>query len=174
MKINASLSALANIVALVNDANPSLNLTVGQVTIGSASAYTPGSGDLNSQIALTGVDGQGWDGSVTIHYKRPVLQAGGAWPSATGLDILDVPASSLEADALAQAVAQLGLVATEVTSSAYTAPVEGASDGSLTITANAGSPLYTGSAVLVLKAANSDQPLSNGVTTTDMNGFDNA
>jgi len=174
MKINASLSTLANIIALVNGVNAGLNLTDEQVTIGQASAYVPGEGDLNSQITLSGVNGKGFQGDVTIHYKRPVLQPGGAWGNALGDGIPSVPSAATQAQALTLAATHLGLVESELDASAFTAPADELTNGSITITAKDGSPLYTGSYVLTLVGQDTDQNLADAVTVTDMDGFDDA
>ena len=169
-KVNIALSGPANILALVNAANPTLNATAAQVTIGNPSVVA-GTGGRNTAITLTAVDNQGFSGTQTFAYTRQALASGGAIAAAKDVPVVVAPADDAEA-AFTKVVAALGLVATEVTAGAFTAPVNEDTPGSIVVNPIANSLLYTGSYTAVLDVPDADVPLSEAASTTDLSGFD--
>lgn len=74
MKLNLAISSLANVLGLINEKNGS-NITTSQVTVTSIEASDENPGD-NTKITLTGVNGQGIEGSRTFYYGRVNVTSG--------------------------------------------------------------------------------------------------
>jgi len=171
MKINVSLTPVANLLAQINADNVGLNLTEAQVSIGVPSARTPDANLNNTTVVLTAVADQGYSGTKTLTYMRLGLDTG-VNPAVTSVQVLP---SDDEAGTLAKVVAALGLVASEVTGSAYTAPENENTPGSITLSANAGSLLYVGSDLVIeLTVPDTDVDLDGAITTADLTGFEPA
>lgn len=68
MKINLALTPLANVLGLINAKNGS-SITENQVTVDEMIASTENPGD-NTKITLTGIDGQGIEGTRSFFYGR--------------------------------------------------------------------------------------------------------
>jgi len=171
MKVNIALTPLANVLAIINAANvaSSTNITEAQVTA-AAPVVAAGTGGRNTTVLLTGVDGQGIEGTRTFAYTRQSL--------ATGAVASTAPASVtvLQADDQAASVTKvataLGLLASEFDASDYTAPEDQATPGTVTITAKATSLLYTGVRVVPLNFADADVAFATVAPVTDADGFD--
>lgn len=68
MQINVSLSPLANVLGLINAKNGS-SITENQVTVDACIASAENPGD-NTKITLTGIDGEGIEGTRSFYYGR--------------------------------------------------------------------------------------------------------
>lgn len=170
MQIDISKSGLENLVAQVVADNSGLSLTAAQVTAGAPSTFSGGAGDQNTQVTLTAVEGQGYQGSKLVKYTRLGLDSGVAVPVTT----LQVLAADNQAAVEAKVAAALGLRASELTFSAYTAAADEA-PGSITISAVAGSLLYVGAdKVLEITVPDVDPDLGDEITNDELNGFDPA
>jgi hypothetical protein len=171
MKLNIALSAVANVLGAINAANTavSLALTEAQVTF-AAPAVTAGTAGRNTSITLTGVNGQGVEGSRTFSYTRQSLAAG-AVASTAPASVTTAPGDT-EAASLTKVATALGLLAGEFTSSAFTAPADMTTPGTITLTANAASLVYTGARTVALNFPDSDVDFATLAPTTDLDGFD--
>ncbi|MNQ09547.1 hypothetical protein D3C85_223640 [compost metagenome] len=171
MKVNIAISPLENILAAINAANTasSTNITSAQVTA-AAPVVAAGTAGRNTTVELTGVDGQGIEGSRVFAYTRQSL--------ATGAVASTAPASVtvLQADDQAASVTKvataLGLVASEFDASAYTAPEDQSTPGTVTITAKATSLLYVGVRVVPLNFADADVAFATVAPITDLDAFE--
>lgn len=177
-KINASISALDNLLALVNAANTGQTITDTQVTAGAPSVKADSGDGRNTTVALTAVGGQGFTGNVSVNYTRRGLNDSVLTPVDSATATTGVTAESL----LATLATQLGLVAAEVhleDPAAAGTPLTGAISGnqaSLNIVAKAASLLYVdGSTQAIAMTWQAPQvALSSAVTTTNLTGFDAA
>lgn len=171
MRINYELSPAENVLALLTEANPGLSINSNQVTLGMPAASDAGEDDRNTAVTLTAVDGEGFSGSHSYYYKRLELatDAGAAAPDTS----VDTTAATTEQQAIDIVLAELGLSAADVEASAYTAPVDDATPGSITLTAMSNSYYYIGSRVVVLTSTveNTD-PLADAAPNQQLNGFD--
>ena len=168
MKINASKSALANLIDQILADNVGKSLTEAQFTAG-VPAVVAGTGGRNTEVTLTAVVGQGYTGSVTFAYTRLDLDSGTASP-VTSVEVL---LADDQAASLAKVIAAKGLVAAEVEGSAYTAPVDDTTPGTITITPKADSVLYVGGPVVIeLTVPAADPDMGETFATTDLNGFE--
>lgn len=68
MKINLALSSLANVLGLINEKNGS-NITESQVIVNEVIESDENPGD-DTKITLTGIDGQGIEGTRSFYYGR--------------------------------------------------------------------------------------------------------
>ena len=171
MKVNISISPLANVLAAINAANTAAgtNITAGQVTA-AAPAIVAGTAGRNTAVTLTGVNGQGIEGSRTFAYTRQSL-AGGAVPTTAPASIL-VVAGDTQAETLTKVATALGLLESELDASAFTAPADQTTPGTITITAHTVSLLYVASRVVALNFADTDVAFADVAPTTDLDGFD--
>lgn len=168
MQINASLSAAANLLALINATNEAQTLTAAQITI-AVPAVKADSGDgRNTSVLLTAVEGQGYSGTQTANYTRRGLADSVAAPSwGTTADSTDTLATIL-----ARIVAQNGLVASEVTLTGdLTNPGVGETS-TLTLDSNAGSLLYVDGSTEVVTLTWQAVPLATAIGTPNLTGFD--
>ena len=171
MKVNITLSPLANVLAIINAANAatSTNITEAQVTA-AAPVAAGGTGGRNTTVTLTGVDGQGIEGSRTFAYTRQALDAGAvATDAPTSVIVLQ---SDTREQSLAKVAAALNLLASEIESLAYTAPVDQATPGTITLAAVNPSYLYLGTREVALAFADADVPFATVAPVTDADGFD--
>ena len=169
-KINPAITAAENVLALVNAANPSLNATLSQVTLGNPSAVA-GTGGRNTSITFTAVANQGFSGSQTFSYTRQALAAGAAIATAK-----DLPVTIAEGDSNAQILTKvataLGLLESQVQIGNVVQPTDEATPGSADITPIANCLLYTGSYEVILALPDTDVPLNEAAATTDLDGFE--
>lgn len=170
MKINVSISAIANLIAQINADNAGLNLTEAQVTIGAPSARTPDANTNNTTLDLAAVAGQGYSGTKTITYMRLGMDSGVVTP-VTGLT---VTAANTQAEVLTMAATDMGLVEAELEVTAFTAPVDSSTPGSITIQPKATSLLYVGAAKTLDLVINNTKPLGTALTNGDLTGFNPA
>lgn len=177
-KINASISALDNLLALVNAANTGQTISDTQVTAGAPSVKTDTGDGRNTTVALSAVAGQGYTGNVSVNYTRRGLNDSVLNPVDTYTATTGVTAAAL----LAALATQLGLVAAEVhleDPAAPGTPLSGAQSGNqatLDIVANAGSLLYVdGSVQAITMTWQAPQVnLATAVSVTNLVGFDAA
>lgn len=168
MKINAALSAVANLFALVN-ADNALTLDATKVTPGVPASRVPDANPTNTTLTLTAIADQGYFGTVNVTYTRLGMGSGVITPI---FDFL-TDGTTTNATLLAAAAASLGLVASEI-------EITGAlpaADGDTTVVslaAKADSLLYIGSQNLNLEWPAADVDLSEAVAVTQLNGFETA
>jgi hypothetical protein len=168
MQIDISKSPLENLVLQVVEDNAGLVLAATQVTAGAPSAFA---GDpQNTQVTLTAIDGQGFTGSKLVKYVRLGMDSGVAVPVTT----LQVLAADNQAAVEAKVAVALGLVEDELVFSAYTAAVDDATPGTITVAAVATSLLYAGAAktIEITVAAVPDPSLEDEVVIDELTGFD--
>lgn len=171
MKVNITLSPLANVLAAINAANvgTSTNISAAQVTA-AAPVVAAGTGGRNTTVLLTGVDGQGIEGSRTFAYTRQSLDAG-AVPTAAPASVT-VAGGDNQAASVAKVATALGLLASEFDASAYTAPADEVTPGTVTLTAKVTSLLYVGVRVVPLNFADTDVAFATVAPVTDLDAFD--
>lgn len=171
MKVNIALTPLANVLAAINAANTatSTNITEAQVTA-AAPTTVAGTGGRNTSVELTGIDGQGIEGSRTFSYTRQSLATGAV--ASTAPASVTVAEGDDQAASVAKVATALGLLASEFDASAYTAPEDQSTPGTVTITAKATSLLYTGVRVVPLNFADADVAFATVAPVTDADGFD--
>lgn len=171
MKVNITLSPLANVLAAINAANAasSTNITEAQVTAG-APTVAAGTGGRNTSVLLTGVDGQGIEGSRTFAYTRQALD-GGAVPT-TAPTFVVVAQSDTRAQSRDKVCTALGLLASEITDTAYTAPVDQTTPGTISIAAIDPGYLYIGTRDVELRFADTDVPFATVAPITDLDSFE--
>lgn len=168
MKINTGLTGLENLIAQILADNVGQSLTASQFTAGAPGVIDIGG--RNTSIELTAVPGEGYAGAVTFNYIRLDLNSGVATP-VTSVEVL---AADDMATALGKVATAMGLVAADIDASAYTAPVDENTDGTITLTPQAGSLLYVGAPVVITltAAAIADPEMGGTFATTDLNGFE--
>lgn len=132
MKLNHSISSIANVLALVNAKN-GCNITETQVTVDSIVESFENPGD-NTKITLTGVAGQGIEGSRTFYYGRVDV--------ITPPVVVNLAPGDGEAEAAAKILSQLGLNAEDINYGDWVYPTDGV-DGGVNIWGADGSPIYT-------------------------------
>lgn len=169
-KINLALTAQENILALINAANPALNATLAQVSVG-APVAAAGTGGRNTTVTFTAIADQGFSGSQTFSYTRRALAAGEAIATAK-----DVPVLILESDTdlqvRAKVAAALGLLESEISLADIVRPTNENNPGSADVVADANSLLYTGTYAVQLTVPDADVPLDEAASVTDLDGFD--
>lgn len=165
MKVNAAKTAIQNILDLVNAANTAQVLTSAQVTLGAPSVQA-GTGGRNTALTLTAI--ADFTGTQTFAYTRQSLATGAV--ASTAPAKVDTLVDDDQAESVAKVVAALGLVAGEFVASAFSAPTDAVTDGSVTLTALSTSLLYTGVRVVTLSLA--DTSLATATPVTDLDGFD--
>jgi hypothetical protein len=170
MQINPSLSALQNLLNLVDVSNTGGPTSVTQVTAGAPSAATSETDtDVNTQVTLTAIAGQGFTGSVTIEYGRLSVAAEAASPSGS----ITVYNYQTDAQVLAAIENYLGFIPGEVTLAASpTRPGTYPGTGTAEIQASGSLVYLDGNATVNLNwvAGNTAALLhfngTNGATTT--------
>lgn len=166
-QINKSLSALENIVELIKEVHPGSSLTSSQVTLGAVTAAT--GENYNTEIVVNAVENAGFRGSRTFKYTRLGLDQA----SATRVESVEVLPADTEAEVAAKVAAALNLIEGEFTTSAFTAPANESTNGSVTLTANADSVFYAGEPVTItLTAADTDQDMEAAFPNDTLSGFD--
>lgn len=171
MKVNIALSPIANVLAAINAANvaTSTNITEAQVTVGAPTA-AGGTGGRNTTVLLTGINGQGIEGTRTFSYTRQALDAG-AVASTAPASVVVLQADTRE-QTLAKVVAALGLVAEEIEDLSWTAPVDQATPGTMTIAAVNPGYLYLGTRGVALHFVDADVPFAEVAPITDLDSFE--
>ena len=140
LQIDRTKTAAANMLALILTAS-TYAFTGTEFTVGAPSAQTPTdpTEPTNSQVTLTAVTGSGFTGTKTLRYAR--LAIGSTRPGAkTTYTITSADTMQTITDAIA---VEHNLVESEVVVTG-TIPAQGAPANPFTVTANAGSLLYTG------------------------------
>jgi len=169
-KVNLALTASANVLALINAANPALNATDTQVTLGTPSVEA-GTGGRNTSLIVTAIDNQGFSGTQTFAYTRQALASGAAVATAKAVPFAIAPGDT-NAQILTKAATALGLLESELTIANVVQPTNETTPGSADIVANVASLLYTGTYAATLTVPDADVPLSSVATVTDLSGFD--
>lgn len=169
-KVNLTLSAEANVLALINTANPALNATDAQVTLGVPSVAA-GTGGRNTSIIVTAIADQGFSGEQIFAYTRQALASGAAIAAAKAVPFGIAPGDT-DAQILTKAAAALGLLESELTIANVVDPVDENTPGSADIQAKVGSLLYTGTYAAALTVPDTDVPLDEAANVTDLDGFD--
>lgn len=168
MKVNITLTPEANLLAAINAANVGANITAAQVTFGAVSV-SAGTGGRNSSVTLTGVNGQGIEGSRAFAYTRQALSAG-ALPSV--VPFISIAPGDTRPQVLAKACTQLGLIATEIEDISYTAPVDVDTHGAMQIAALVGSLLYYDLKDLEIRLIDTDVAFATVAPVTDLDAFE--
>lgn len=169
-KVNLALTASANVLALINAANPALNATAAQITLGVPSVAA-GTGGRNTSIIVTAIADQGFSGEQIFAYTRQALASGAAIAAAKAVPFGIAPGDS-DAVILTKAAAALGLLESELTIANVVQPVDENTPGSADIVAKVGSLLYTGTYGAALTVPDTDVPLDEAAPVTDLSGFD--
>lgn len=136
MRINLAISSLANVLGLINDKNGS-NITEDQVTVTEIIESTENPGD-NTKITLTGVDGNGIEGSRSFFYGRASVVSQGTPPTST---VVLAP-GEVAGEAVAKILTQLNLRIEDIVYDGWVFPTEGV-DGGVNIWGAEGSLIYT-------------------------------
>jgi hypothetical protein len=168
MKINLAKTPLENLVLQVVEDNSGLVLTAAQVTAGLPTTF--GGDPQNTQVTLTAVEGQGYTGTKLVKYVRLDMNSGVAVPVTT----LEVLAADNQAAVEAKVITALGLLASDVVFSAYTAAVDDATPGTITVAPAANSLLYVGAAktIAITVPAVADPDLEDEIVIDELSGFD--
>lgn len=168
MQINKTLTALANVYALVNAAN-ALSLDATKASVGVPAARTPGANPRNTTVTLTAVDGGGYESGTTVDvtYDRLGMGSGVATPE---FGFHTDGTTQLAAFKTAVATS-LGLIESEIDLTGNLPTVEGATE-TMVITAKAGSLLYVGTQNLTVDWPQGEPAMAEAVTVTQLSGFD--
>ncbi|MND14881.1 hypothetical protein D3C81_498290 [compost metagenome] len=142
MKINLTISPLANLLALVNQHNGTL-LSEERVTASPAQDPTGETSD-NTEVTLTGIPGHGYIGSLTYTYDRATL-ASQEIPTPASVD---VSTGEDVAVILTRVCAALRIIEEAVDFSDLNIPVD-ATDGTVTVTPQEGNLLYIGAPITI-------------------------
>lgn len=172
-KINLALSAVANVLALLNADNPGAvaPFTAANITLGVPAERVADADPSNTSLGLTSVADQGYTGTDTVTYTRLSVLQGNLAPVTAVPVVLADDQAAVEA----KVIAALKVLASEVTFSAYTAPVDEATPGTITVTPVAGSLLYVGAAaVLDITVQDADAVLADNITQKQLSGFEPA
>lgn len=169
-KVNLALTASANVLALINAANPALNATAAQVTLGVPSTAS-GTGGRNTSLIVTAIADQGFSGEQIFSYTRQALASGAAIAAANAVPFGIVPGDT-DVQILTKAATQLGLLESELTIENVVQPVDENTAGSADIVAKVGSLLYTGTFAASITVPDTDVPLDEAASVTDLSGFD--
>jgi hypothetical protein len=174
-KIDASKSAIDNLLALVNAANTAQTITNAQVTAGTPAAQTADGQGRNTNVQLSAVAGQGYTGNVTVSYARRGLNDSVLAPNFNFAGVQGQTASSI----ISAIAATNGLEASELhleDPAVPGTPVTGAISNEpahLNLVSATGSLLYIdGSSQSITFTWTTN--LSAAVTTTALAGFDAA
>jgi hypothetical protein len=177
-KIDASKSALDNLLVLVNTANTGQTITNAQVTAAAATVKTDTGDGRNTSVVLSAVGGQGYSGSQTVNYTRRALNDSVTSPNFAATQTIGDTASAI----IAALATTNGLVASELhleDPGAPGTPVTGAinnSPATLNLVSANGSLLYIdGSSQAITFTWNAPSvPLTTAIATVDLAGFDAA
>ena len=169
MKVDITLSPLANVLAAINAANPNLKATASQVTLGTPYADA-GNGGRNTAVVMTAILDAGFSGSNTYHYTRRGLAAGQAIATSKAVP-MEILRADTDAGLLTKIAGLLGLVESEISLANIVRPADANTPGSVDVVAKATSLLYTGTFAATL--TDSEQvPLSEAAPNTNLGGFD--
>lgn len=171
MKVNLLLSPVANILAVLNAANPGKGFNESNLAIGVPKVLVGGNGGRNTSVELTALLDAGFSGVATVNYTRQALEVGGAIATAKAVKVL-VLGTDTEAEILTKVSVALGLMESELTIGDVVIPLNEHNDGEAVITANVDSLLYTGNYLVELEVADTDVPLMDAITTFDLDGFE--
>jgi hypothetical protein len=167
MKINVTLSAIANAYALINAAN-ALTLDASKVTLGVPAVFEPvGGNPRNTTLILTGVNAGGYNGTKEVKYTRLGMGSGVVAPE-TGFHIDGTTTLASFKTAVATS---LGLVESELELEGVLPAAEGQSEF-IKLKAKAGSLLYVGEQDLEVTWPQGIVELNDAITVTDLDGFD--
>lgn len=177
-KIDASKSAIDNLLALVNAANTGQTIDNTQVTAGTPASQAADGQGRNTNVQLTAIAGHGYTGNVTVSYTRRGLNDSVTSPNFAIERTVGDTASAI----IAALAATNGLVASELhleSPAAPGTPVTGAisnSPATLNLVSANGSLLYIdGSSQAITFTWDAPQvALSTAVATTALAGFDAA
>lgn len=169
MQINASKTAIQNILDLVNGKNVGLNLTEAQVTVGVPSVFSEAENPRNSQVTLTAVVGSGYTGTKTIKYTR----LGVGQSVVTLPERVYVVGAETEAEIKTAVATALNLVESEIEVSALTLPVDSSTPGQVSVAPKVDSLLYVGASLDVVLAI-APEDLEAAIANDQMDGFDPA
>lgn len=169
MKINTTLSPLANVYALVNAAN-ALTLDATKATVGVPVVRDPDAGNThNTSLTLTAVDGGGIQAgtTVTVTYERLGMGTGVAAP-----EFGFYTDGTTQRVAFKTAVAtSLGLIESEIDLTGVLPSAPGVTE-TMTISAKANSLLYYGNQDLLVDWLVVEPTMAESVTVTKLSGFD--
>lgn len=170
MKINTTLTALANVYALVNAAN-ALTLDVTKATIGVPVGREPDADPRNTSVALTAVDGGGYEAgsTVNVNYTRLGMGSGVVSPE---FGFFTDGTTTLASFKTAAAVS-LGLIESELDFTGDIPTAEGQTT-TIAVSAKAGSLLYVGTQDLTVEWPQGEPTMAESVTVTQLDGFDPA
>jgi len=111
MKIDPTKSALQNLLALVDAANPNGPTNAAQVTYTNLQAATlEGDAAANTSVELDGVSNQGFTGSQTFYYGRLALADEAASPTGS----VNIPNGSTSDQILALVATYYGFIPAEI------------------------------------------------------------
>lgn len=168
MQINTSLTALANVYALINAAN-ALTLDATKATVSAPVVRAPDANPRNTTVTLTAVDGGGYEAGSTIDvtYTRLGMGSGVAVPEfGFFTDDTTTPAAFKTAVATS-----LGLIESEIVLTGDLPDAEGESV-TIVLAAKAGSLIYIGSQNLTVEWPQGEPTMAEAVTVTALDGFD--
>lgn len=170
MKINTTLTALANVYALVNAAN-ALTLDATKGTFGVPAARTPGADPRNTTVTLTAVDGGGIEAGSTVDvtYNRLGMGSGVVTPE---FEFFTDDTTTLASFKTAAATS-LGLIESELDLVGALPTAEGETT-TIVISAKPGSLLYVGTQDLTVEWPQGEPTMAESVTVTQLDGFDPA
>lgn len=174
MKVNLTISAAANILALVKgtagNETAAASLTSAMFTIGNPTVRTPDANPSNTTVVLTAVAGQGIaaGSTKTITYKRNALDSKQTPPG----NVI-VVAGDTEAQVKTKIATAYGLLESELIFSAITVPAEGATE-TVTVEVAATSLLYVDADGIVVTIENPAEPadFNSFVPQGQLDGFD--
>lgn len=165
--INPAISAEANVLELILDANPDATFTVGDLAYGTPVTLTDHPTGKNTSVVVSPTANlAGVTGSVTITYNR-VGMDGGVANADFNFNVSNAEITS--AEFLTQVATALGLREEEVELVGDVAPPESGSTSTVTLQAKANSLLYVGQEEITI---NWSFLLEDMITNTDMAGFD--
>jgi hypothetical protein len=178
MQINTSLSALDNLLALINAANTGQTITDTQVTAGTPAEQTADGQGRNTNVAINAVAGQGYTGTQTVTYARHPLNDSVASPDFAVTETIGATAASI----ITALAATNGLVASELElqdPANGNAVVTGAisnSPATLNLVSITGSLLYidASSQAVTFTWQEPQVALTTAIATTALSGFDAA
>lgn len=176
LQIDASKTAAANLLAIINSGNTGQTITAAQVTFGAPSVKTDTGDGRNTSVVVTAVGGQGFSGTQTVNYTRRGLNDSVASPvdSYTATDGEDA------ATILAALATQLGLVLAEVQLEDPANPgvaLTGAQSGNqatLNVVSKANSLVYVDGSTQAITMTWNAEALSTAIPNVDLPGFANA
>lgn len=170
MNIDVTLSGEQNLVNLISASNGNKPLTVLDVVFGLPTAFDNGLGGNTTVEATADAESASYVGVQSFNYNRLDLATEATYADVAA-ELLAVSEAAVQADVLASAVETLGLIASQVEVTSFTAPA-GDVDGSLVIGAVDGSLLYTGSIAVALRPIDQREDMSEAFATQDLNSLE--